>query len=74
MILLEPVIKDTEVLDKQLTTQGMKKEVQQMKQQNVYTEVHIDTLTPEQRKNIYRADGSYATKKKRCEHASWHRH
>ena len=52
MILLEPVIKDTEGLDKQLTTQGMKKEVQQMKQQNVYTEVHIDTLTPEQRKNI----------------------
>ena len=52
MILLEPIINDTEGLDKQLTTQGMKKEVQQMKQQNVYTEVHIDTLTPEQRKNI----------------------
>ena len=52
MILLEPIINDTEGLDKQLTTQGMKKEVQQIKQQNVYTEVHIDTLTPEQRKNI----------------------
>ena len=32
MILLEP-INDTEGLDKQLTTQGMKKEVQQIKQQ-----------------------------------------
>ena len=52
MILLEPITNDTEGLDKQLTTQGMKKEVQRMKQQNVYTEVHIDTLTPEQRKNI----------------------
>ena len=48
MILLETIINDTEGLDKQWTTQGMKKEVQQMKQQNVYTEVHIDTLTPEQ--------------------------
>ena len=52
MILLEPIINDTEGLDKHLTTQGMKKEIQQMKQQNVYTEVHIDTLAPEQRKNI----------------------
>ena len=52
MILLEPIINDTEGLDKQLTTQGMKKEIQQMKQQNVYTEIHIDTLTAEQRKNI----------------------
>ena len=52
MILLEPIINDTEGLDKQLTIQGMKKEVQQMKQQNVYTEVHIETLTPEQQKNI----------------------
>ena len=52
MILLEPIINGTEGLDKQLTTQGVKKEVQQMKQQNVYTEVHIDRLTPEQRKNI----------------------
>ena len=49
MIVLEPIINDTEGLDKQLTTQGMKEEIQQMKQQNVYTEVHIDTLT---RKNI----------------------
>ena len=48
MILLEPIINDAEGLDKQLTTQGMKKEVQQMKQQTVYTEVHIDALTPEQ--------------------------
>ena len=52
MILLEPIINDTEGLDKQLTTQGPKKETQQMKQQNVYTEVHIDTLSPQQRKNI----------------------
>ncbi len=49
MILLEPIINDTEGLD---TTQGMKKEIQQMKQQNVYTEVHIDPLTPQQQKNI----------------------
>lgn len=45
MILLEPIINNTEGLDKQLTIQGMKKEIQQMKHQNVYTaEVHSDTL------------------------------
>ncbi len=52
MILFEPIIHDTEGLDKQLPAQGMKKEIQQMKQQKVYTEVHIDTLTPQQRQNI----------------------
>ena len=49
MILLEPIINNTEGLDKQLTIQGMKKEIQQMKHQNVYTaEVHSDTLAPQQ--------------------------
>ena len=46
-ILLEPIINNTEGLDKQLTTQGKKEEVQQVKQQNLYTDVHTDTLTPE---------------------------
>lgn len=53
MILLEPIINNTEGLDKQLTIQGMKKEIQQMKHQNVYTaEVHSDTLAPQQQQNI----------------------
>ncbi len=51
-ILLEPIINDTAGPDKQLTTQGTKKEIQQTKQQNVYTQVHIDTLTRQQRQNI----------------------
>ena len=39
-------------LDKQKTIEGMKQEILSMKQQQVYIEVDINTLTPEQRKNI----------------------
>ena len=43
---------NTDGLDKQKTIEGMKQEILSMKQQQVYMEVDIDTLTPEQRKNI----------------------
>ena len=51
-ILLEPMVSNTEGLDKQKTSEGMKNEIDSMKKQQVYVEVDIDTLTPEQRKNI----------------------
>jgi hypothetical protein len=51
-ILLEPMVNNTEGLDKQKTSEGMKNEIDAMKKQQVYVEVDIDTLTPEQRKNI----------------------
>ena len=51
-ILLEPIIHDTEDLDPQLVAQGMKKEVQQMKEQSVFTEIDGNTMTPEQQANI----------------------
>ena len=47
-ILLEPI----EDLDPQLVAQGMKKEVQQMKEQSVFTEIDGNTMTPEQQANI----------------------
>ena len=47
-ILLEPIIHDTEGLDPQQVAQGMKKEVQQMKDQSVFTEIDGNTTTPEQ--------------------------
>ena len=55
MVLSEPIINDTEGLDRQLTAQGMKQEIQQMKPQNVCAEVHIHTLTPQQNQNIIRS-------------------
>ena len=42
----------TDGLDKQKTIEGMKQEILSMKQQQVYMEVDVNTLTPEQRKNI----------------------
>ena len=51
-ILLEPIVNNTDGLDKMKTTEGMKQEILSMKQQQVYMEVDINTLTPEQRKNI----------------------
>ena len=51
-ILLEPIVSNTDGLDKMKTTEGMKQEILSMKQQQVYMEVDINTLTPEQRKNI----------------------
>ena len=46
------MVSNTEGLDKQKTSEGMKNEIDSMKKQQVYVEVDIDTLTPEQRKNI----------------------
>ena len=46
------MVNNTEGLDKQKTSEGMKNEIDAMKKQQVYVEVDIDTLTPEQRKNI----------------------
>ena len=51
-ILLEPIVNNTDGFDKQNTLEGMKQEILSMKQQQVYMEVDINTLTPEQRKNI----------------------
>ena len=51
-ILLEPILHDTEGLDPQLVSQGMKKEAQRMKDQSVFTEIDGNTMTPEQRANI----------------------
>ena len=51
-ILLEPWLTNTEGLDKEQTTEGMKQEIKPMKEQGVYTQVHISQLTPEQRKKI----------------------
>ena len=51
-ILLEPWVNNTEGLDKAKTIEGMKNETQSMKTQQVYIEVHLDTLTPQQRQQI----------------------
>ena len=51
-ILLEPILHDTEDLHSQEVAQGMTKEVQQMKDQSVFTEIDGNTLTPEQQANI----------------------
>ena len=51
-ILLEPWVSNTEGLDQQKTIEGMKNEIQSMKKQQVYIEVHLDSLTPQQRQNI----------------------
>ena len=50
-ILLEPMVNNTEDFDKQKTIEGMKNEIEPMKKQQVYMEVGINTLTPEQRKH-----------------------
>ena len=51
-ILLEPMVHNTEGLDKKKTIEGMKHEVEQMKKQGVYTEVNINDPTPEQQSTI----------------------
>ena len=51
-ILLDPIINDAEGLDLQQVAQGMKKEVQQMRDQSVFTETDGNTMTPEQQANI----------------------
>ena len=51
-ILLEPIIHDTEGFDKQKLITGMKKEIDAMKQQPVFTERHMDELTPEEQQTI----------------------
>ena len=43
-ILLEPIVTNTEGLDRKKVIDGMKKEIRQMKQQNVYTEIDESTL------------------------------
>ena len=49
---MEQMVSNTEGFDKQKTTKGMKNEIDSMKKQQVYMKVDINTLTPEQRKNI----------------------
>ena len=61
-ILLEPIIHDTEGLDPQQVSQGMKKEVQQMKHQSIFTEIGGNTMTPEQQANI--VESRWALKQK----------
>ena len=51
-ILLEPILHGTEGLDPTKVATGMKKEIQQMKEQGVYTETDGNTLTTEQWSNI----------------------
>jgi hypothetical protein len=43
-ILLEPIVDNTDGLDKQKTIEGMKQEILSMKQQQVYMEVDINAL------------------------------
>ena len=51
-LLLEPIVHNTEGLDKKKTIEGMKHEVEQRKKQGVYSEVNIKDLTPEQQATI----------------------
>ena len=51
-VLLEPIAHDAEGLDPQQVAQGVKKEVQRMKDESVFTEIDGNTMTPEQRANI----------------------
>ena len=54
-ILLEPWVTNTEGLDQEQTTEGMKQEIRSMKAQQVYTEVSYNTLTAEQRNKIIKS-------------------
>ena len=54
-ILLEPWVTNTEGLDQEQTTKGMKQEIRSMKAQQVYTEVSYNTLTAEQRNKIIKS-------------------
>ena len=56
-ILPEPIVNNTEGLDKEKTIEGigMKQEILSMKEQQVYIEVNIDSLTPSQRSNIIKS-------------------
>ena len=54
-ILLEPWVTNTEGLDQEQTTEGMKQESRSMKAQQAYTEVSYNTLTSEQRNKIIKS-------------------
>ena len=54
-ILLEPWVTNTEGLNTEQTTEGMKQEIRSMKAQQVYTEVSYNTLTQEQRNKIIKS-------------------
>ena len=54
-ILLEPWVTNTEGLDQEQTTEGMKQEIRPMKAQQVYTEVSYNTLTSEQHNKIIKS-------------------
>ena len=54
-IFLESWVNNSESLDKEQIIEGMKQEIKSMKEQGVYTEVHISHLTPEQRKKIIKS-------------------
>ena len=54
-ILLEPWATNTEGLNPEQTTEGMKQEIRSMKAQQVYTEVSYNTLTQEQRNKIIKS-------------------
>ena len=54
-ILLEPWVTNTEGLNPEQTTEGMKQEIRSMKAQQVYTEVSYKTLTREQRNKIIKS-------------------
>ena len=54
-ILLEPWVTNTEGLNPEQTTEGMKQEIRSMKAQQVYTEVSYNTLTQEQRSKIIKS-------------------
>ena len=54
-ILLEPWVTNSEGLDQEQTTEGMKQEIRSMKAQQVYTEVSYNTLTSEQRNKIIKS-------------------
>ena len=54
-ILLEPWVANTEGLNPEQTTEGMKQEIRSMKAQQVYTEVSYNTLTQEQRSKIIKS-------------------
>ena len=51
----EPWVTNTDGLDQEQTTEGMKQEIRSMKAQQVYTELSYNTLTAEQRKQIIKS-------------------
>ena len=68
-ILLEPIVDNTDGLDKQKTIEGMKQEILSMKQQQVYMEVDINALNWHQNnaRTLSSHAGSYATRATKSE-------